>query len=130
MAESRGQPASRRVTAAISAAAWRAATDAGATVIIACTNTGTTARAISRFRPVVPVLGVTPSPRTARQLSVAWGITPILIEARSTTDDIVWFAVKAAVDAGLAKTGDVVAVLVGWTVEPTPTTDTLRMVRI
>lgn len=130
VAESRGQPASRRVTAAISAAAWRAATDAGATVIIACTNTGTTARAISRFRPVVPVLGVTPSPRTARQLSVAWGITPILIEARSTTDDIVWFAVKAAVDAGLAKKGDVVAVLVGWTVEPTPTTDTLRMVRI
>jgi pyruvate kinase len=130
VAESRGQPASRRVTAAISAAAWRAATDAGATVIIACTNTGTTARAISRFRPVVPVLGVTPSPRTARQLSGAWGITPILIEARSTTDDIGWFAVKAAVDAGLAKKGDVVAVLVGWTVEPTPTTDTLRLVRI
>jgi pyruvate kinase len=61
---------------------------------------------------------------------VAWGITPILAEMRSTTDDIVWFAVKAAVDAGVARTGDVVAVLVGWTVEPTPTTDVLRLVRI
>ena len=130
VAESRAKPASRRITAAISAAAWRAATDAGATAIIACTNSGTTARAISRFRPVVPVLGVTPSARTARQLSVAWGITPILIQERATSDDIVWFAVKAAVDAGVAKTGDVVAVLVGWTVEPEPTTDTLRLVRI
>jgi pyruvate kinase len=130
VAESRGKPAERRITAALSAAAWRAATDVGATAIIACTNSGATARAISRFRPVVPVLGITPSPLTARQLSVAWGITPVLVEERSTTDDIVWFAVKAAVDAGLAKRGDVVAVLVGWTVEPAPTTDTLRLVRI
>ena len=37
---------------------------------------------------------------------------------------------KAAVDAGVAKQGDVVAVLVGWTVEPAPTTDILRLVRI
>jgi len=130
VAESRGKSASRRVTAALSAAAWRAAIDAGATVIIACTNTGTTARSISRFRPVVPILGVTPSARTARQLSVAWGITPMLSQERSKTDDIIWFAVKEAVDAGLAKKGDVVAVLVGWTVEPAPTTDTLRLVRI
>ena len=130
VAASRGKPAERRITAALSAAAWRAATDAAATAIIACTNSGTTARAISRFRPVVPILGVTPSPRTARQLSVAWGITPMLVQEQSTTDDIVWFSVKAAVDAGMAKKGDVVAVLVGWTVEPAPTTDTLRLVRI
>ena len=130
VAESRAKPAARRITAAVSAAAWKAATDVGATAIIACTNSGTTARSISRFRPVIPVLGVTPSARTARQLSVAWGITPIFTEARSTTDDIIWFAVKAAVDAGLAKKGDVVAVLVGWTVEPVPTTDVLRLVRI
>src|SRR3954454_1930007 len=74
VAENRGAPASVRITAAISAAAWRAAKDAGATAILACTNSGTTARAISRFRPVVPLLGVTPALRTARQLSVAWGV--------------------------------------------------------
>jgi len=110
VAESRGAPASVRMTAAISAAAWRAANDAGATAIIACTNSGTTARAISRFRPVVPVLGMTPSVRTARQLSVAWGITPIVISQRGTTNDIVWFAVIAAVEAGVVKKGDIVRV--------------------
>lgn len=130
VAETRGAPAPVRITAAISAAAWRAAHDAEAAAIIACTNTGATARAISRFRPTVPILAVTPSARTARQLSVAWGITPVLGDRRRTTDDIVWFAVEAAVDLGVVKSNDVVAVLVGSPQEPVPTTDVLRLVRI
>jgi pyruvate kinase len=130
VAENRGAPASVRITAAISAAAWRAANDAGATAIIACTNSGTTARAISRFRPVIPVLGVTPSPRTARQLSVGWGITPMVTRQHATTDDIVWFAVSAAVESRVVKKGDIVAVLVGSPEEAAPTTDVLRLVRI
>jgi pyruvate kinase len=73
---------------------------------------------------------MTPSPRTARQLSVAWGITPMVVEPRETTDDIVWFAIKAAVDQGLVRTDDVVAVLVGSPEDPEPTTDVLRLVRI
>ena len=130
VAESRGRPVSVRITAAISSAAWRAVNDVGAAAIIACTNSGATARAISRFRPMVPVLGVTPSLRTARQLSVGWGITPIVIDQHGTTNEIVWFAVSAAVDLGLAKKGDVVAVLVGSPEEPVPTTDVLRLVQI
>ncbi len=130
VAEHRGAPVSVRITAAISAAAWRAANDAGAVAIIACTNSGTTARAISRFRPVIPVLGVTPSVRTARQLSVGWGITPIVTHQHGTTNDIVWFAVSAAAESGMVKKGDIVAVLVGSPEEPTPTTDVLRLVTI
>ena len=64
------------------------------------------------------------------QLSMAWGVRPMFLAEHGTVDDIVWFAVKAAVDAGMAKKGDILAVLVGWTVEPAPTTDTLRLVRI
>jgi pyruvate kinase len=129
-AEARGAPARVRITAAISAAAWRAAADAGATAIIACTNKGGAARAISRFRPTVPILAVTPWERTARQLSVAWGITPIVVPSRDTTDDIVWFAIKTVVERGLVHTDDVVAVLVGSPEDPDPTTDVLRLVRI
>jgi pyruvate kinase len=128
--ESRGRPAAARITAAISAAAWRAARDADAVAIIACTTSGATARAISRFRPVVPLLAFTPSLRTARQLSVAWGITPILTGGHRTTDEVVWFATKAVVDAGLARRGDVVAILVGSPEEPVPTTDILRLQRL
>ena len=130
IAESRGAPAAVRITAALSAAAWRAAHDAQAAAIIACTTSGATARAISRFRPTVPILAITPSPRTARQLSVAWGITPVVAQRRGTTDDIVWFAIKAAVDLGTVKPNDVVAILVGSPEEPDPITDVLRLVRI
>ena len=126
----RGRPVLDRIGASISAAAWRAAIDADAAAIIACTNSGATARAISRFRPRMPVVGATPSLRTARQLSVAWGITPVLTERRGTTDDIVWFATKAAVDLEIVKSGDVVAILVGSGQDPDSVTDILRLVRI
>ena len=119
-----------RITAAVSAAGWRAAMDADVAAIIACTNSGATARAISRFRPTAPILAVTPSPETARQLAVAWGITPILADRHRTTDDIVWFAVKAAAERRIVEPGALVAVLVGSPTDPDPATDTLRLVRV
>lgn len=128
--EAQGAPVPVRITGAISAAAWRAATDADVTAIIACTENGATARAISRFRPTVPVLAATPSLRTARQLSMAWGITAIPAERHNTTDDIVWFAVKAATEQGFVRPGDLVAVLAGSPTDPEPATDTLRLVRV
>ena len=79
---------------------------------------------------MVPVLAVTPSERTARQLSVAWGVTPLVAGRHGTTDAIVWFSIKAAVDTGVVKAGDLVAVLVGSPTDPDPATDTLRIVRI
>ncbi|HEX2024440.1 MAG TPA: pyruvate kinase, partial [Acidimicrobiales bacterium] len=128
--ETAGAPAPVRITAAISAAAWRASIDADVSAIIACTQSGATARAISRFRPVVPVVAATPLLRTARQLSMAWGISPILTDRHGTTDDIVWFAVKAAAEEGFIRPGDLVAVLVGSPTDPYPATDTLRLVRV
>jgi pyruvate kinase len=120
----------RRITEATSAAAFRAAIDAGAVAIIACTNSGTTARVIARFRPPVPILAATPSEQVLRQLTLSWGVEPALSEQRPTTDEIVWFAVKEAVERGLARIDDVVAVLVGDPHDPQPATDTLRLVRV
>jgi pyruvate kinase len=78
----------------------------------------------------VPILAVTPSIDTARQLSVAWGITPMLADRHGTTDEIVWFAVKAATEQRVVRTGQLVAVLVGSPSDPDPATDTLRLVRV
>jgi pyruvate kinase len=119
-----------RITAAVSAAGWRAAVDTDVAAIIACTNSGTTARAISRFRPTMPILAATPSIDTARRLSVAWGITPMLTDRHGTTDEIVWFAVESAVRSGMVRQGDVLAVLVGSPTDLDPATDTLRLVRV
>lgn len=128
--EAHGAPIPKRITAALSAATWRAAFDAGVDAIIACTNTGATPRAISRYRPTAKLIGATPSPRTARRLSVAWGITPMLVERRDSSDEIVWFAIEAAASQGHIKAGDLVAVVVGSPSDPEPASDTLRLVRV
>jgi pyruvate kinase len=129
-ADAHGAPAATRITAAISAAAWRAAIDAEVVAIFACTASGRTARAVSRFRPTMPLLAVTPSLRTARQLRMAWGITPVIDQERATKDETVWFAVEAAARLGVVKPGDVVAVVVGSPDDPEPLTDTLRLVQV
>ena len=124
-------PANVRIVAAISAAAWRASIDAEVAAIVCCTRSGATARGISRFRPTAPLIAVTPSPRTARQLALAWGVIPVLTEEHATTDEIVWFGVEAVSQMGLANPGDIVAVLAGSPNEPQPTTDdVLRLVRL
>ena len=119
-----------RITAATTAAGWRAAIEEDAAAIIACTRLGATARAISRFRPSMPIVAATPSPRTARQLAVSWGVEAIVVGEAVSTDEIVWFAVQAAVTAGYAHSGQVLVVLAGSPTEPEPATDTLRLVRV
>ncbi len=125
-----GTPTNRRITGALSAAGWRAAMDAEAAAIIACTSTGATPRAISRFRPKAPILAATPSREVARQLSVAWGITPLLVDQRPTTDGTVSTAVTAALRSGHIRPGDLVAVLVGAPDSTEPVSDTLRLLRV
>lgn len=119
-----------RVTAATTAAGWRAAVEEDAACIVACTRAGNTARAISRFRPAVPIIACTPSERTARQLTLSWGVRTITVGEASSTDEIVWFAVQAVVRAGYSTRGDVLVVLAGSPTEPEPATDTMRLVRI
>jgi pyruvate kinase len=119
-----------RVTSAITAAAWRAAADCDAAAIVCCTNTGHSARAIARFRPTAPLLAFTPSVAVARQLSVAWGLTAVATGEHLTSDEIVWVAVETVVQRGIARKGDIIVVLVGSPVDPEPTTDVLRLVRV
>jgi pyruvate kinase len=125
-----GAPTTVRITSAITAAAWRASVDADLAAIIACTNSGTTARMISRFRPTCPIIAMTPYERTARQLAMAWGIRPHLMSMHGTPDEIVWHAVEAASALGLVRPGNLVGVLVGSPQDVEPTTDVLRLVRV
>ncbi|MEX2293128.1 MAG: pyruvate kinase [Acidimicrobiales bacterium] len=123
-------PTTVRITAAITAAAWRASADAELAAIIACTDSGRTARMISRFRPTCPILAMTPSDKTAHQLTMAWGIKPIVMNTHGTTDEIVWHSVERAKQMNLIRAGDIVGVLVGAPHELDPTTDVLRIVRV
>ncbi|MGH3732517.1 MAG: pyruvate kinase [Acidimicrobiales bacterium] len=118
----------RRVTAAITGAAWRAATDENAVAIVACTRSGLTARAISRFRPPMPIVAITPNPSTARQLRVSWGIQEILVTPINDIDGLCDYAVAQLKETGFAKSGDPIVVMAGSSSGGTAVTDTVRMV--
>jgi pyruvate kinase len=122
--------AGTRITAGMSHAAWRLATELELDAILSCTNSGYTARAISRFRPPGVLVGASPSDRTVRKLSLVWGTKPLKVDEYSTTDEMVWHVVEGSVKAGYVKTGDLVAVLAGAPDEDTGVTDVLRVVRV
>ena len=123
-------PTPLRITDAVSHAAWQAAATVDAAAIVCCSLGGGTARAIARFRPVAPVLAVSPNPRTVRQLALTWGVQAYSGAEQATTDDIVWYAIENLYQRDLLSRGDVVVVLAGYPEDPEPTTDVLRVVRV
>ena len=126
---SHGEPL-RRITASVTGAAWRAAVELDAVAIIACTHSGATARAISRFRPSMPIVAVTPREQTIRQLSMSWGVETLLTDRSADSDEDIWRAVQLVVAAGHASPGEVVVVLAGSPYESASVADTMRIVRI
>ncbi len=121
---------SELIERSITHAAWQACTDCSAAAVIACTLSGRTARSMARFRPTSLLLGMSPNRRTARQLTLSWGIVPMLVGTYSTTDEMVWCVIEAATGSGLLATGDLVAVLAGAPDSVDHTTDVLRIVRL
>ena len=119
-----------RITAGMSHAAWRLATELELDAILSCTVSGYTARAISRFRPPGVLVGASPSQETVRKLSLVWGTKPLKVDAYSSTDEMVWHVVEGSVKAGYVKHGDLVAVLAGAPTEDSAVTDVLRVVRV
>ena len=101
------------VTNAISHATCTTAYDLNAAAIISVTQSGQTARMCSRFRPGVPIIACTTSKEVFRQLSLAWGVTPIIMQMKSSTDELFDAAVAAAMKEGLCRDGDLVVLTAG-----------------
>jgi pyruvate kinase len=118
------------VAEAIAEAAWRAARHAGVAAIVCCTQSGTTARAVARLRPPAPLLGLTPSAATARRLALSWGVVPVVDERVPTPDAVAAGAVEHSRRLGLARPGDVVAVVSAASGVPGALPDSLRLVEV
>jgi len=119
---------STRITAAITGAAWRAAMEERAVAIVACTRSGMTARAISRFRPPMPIIAITPSESTARQLRSSWGVQEVFISPSTDIDVLCDFAIAQIKSEGIAQSGDPVVIMAGSSSGGKSVTDTVRMV--
>ncbi len=116
-----------RITAAMTGAAWRAAMEEEAVAIVACTRSGMTARAISRFRPPMPILAITPSAATARQLRSSWGVIDVVISDATDMNELTDIAIEHLRRINLVEEGDAVVIMAGSQRGGAATTDTVRM---
>lgn len=101
------------VTEAISRATVEIAAEVGARAILTATMSGTTARMVARHRPEVPVLAATPNTRTLGRLALVWGVTPVLVSAFASTDEMMVRMVQAAQREGMVQKGDRVVLTAG-----------------
>jgi len=84
------------------------------------TDTGHTAKMISRFKPTCPIYAFTPNISTYNRLSLAWGITPILCNPCKTADELILTINKTLKEQKLAKPSDMILIGTG-TRKPTGT---------
>ncbi len=98
---------------ALTHAAVDVAHGTGASHLIAFTETGSSARLISRWRSATPLLAFTPNPRVRSQLSLVWGVETFLVPHVEHTDDMVVQVDKALLDIGRATAGDRVVIVAG-----------------
>ena len=95
--------------------------------IVAATESGSTARTISKYRPHSDIIAVTPSEKTARQGAIVWGVNPVVKEGRKTTDALLNNAVATAVETGRVSNGDLIIITAGV---PTGEKGTTNMMKI
>jgi pyruvate kinase len=98
---------------AISFGAVGAVYQLGLKCIVSPTNTGTTARLISAYRPRSPVLALSPRPEVVRRCCLLWGVHPQLNEEPLDTLDLIEACADAACRAGLASPGDKIGITAG-----------------
>jgi pyruvate kinase len=115
------------VAEAISYASYTIAHDLDASAILTPTHSGLTARMISKYRPKSLIIAATPFPSVARQLSLQWGVTPLLVTESPSTDQLISSAIKESLAHCLVKTGDVVVITAGVPVGKVGTTNMIKV---
>ena len=103
----------RGLSDALSHSACLLARDVNAKAIVVCTRTGGTAKMVSRFRPMIDIIGMTTDPRSYQKLALSWGVVPMLSDEYNSVDVLFHFAKCAARDSGLVKKGDTIVITGG-----------------
>lgn len=115
------------VTAAICHATCTTSYDLKAKAIVVVTKSGKSARMISRYRPDCMVISGTTEERVYRQLSMSWGVIPILVEEKSDIFELFTHANDVAKEKGLIEKGDLVVLTSGVPLGISGTTNMLKV---
>jgi pyruvate kinase len=101
------------ITDAIGQSVAHTALNLDANAIIAPTESGHTARMISKYRPKAPIVAVTSDDGVSRRLSLAWGVYPQIGKMATTTDEMLDTAVEESLNSGMVSRGDLVVITAG-----------------
>ncbi len=125
--EEQGLTIKKSVTDAISYATCHIAHELGVNAIVTSTQSGTTARMVSKYRPRAPIVAVSSRSQTAAQLTLTWGVRSIICPPVNTTDDMFSNAIQTSLEEDLIKNGDLVVITAGVPVGVSGTTNLLRV---
>ncbi|SDB80173.1 pyruvate kinase [Raineyella antarctica] len=114
----------------ISKAAVDVAERVGAAYLVAFTQSGDTARRMSRLRPRIPIVAFSPLEKTQRELTLSWGIPTILVPSVETTDDMVRQVDQKLKEKGVVQDGERVVIVAGTPAGRPGRTNSLRVHKI
>lgn len=114
-------------TNAICDAACTTARDLKAKAIIALTTSGHTARRVSKFRPAEPIVASTPDIKTFHQLSMSWGVFPVLARHQADSEKLFIHAIDCAKQIDIVSKGDTVVITAGVPLDQAGNTNLLKV---
>lgn len=115
---------------AVSSAATHISRTLDARVLVCFSSSGATALRVSRFRMPTPVTAISPHERTCNQLTLSWGVLPVLNEDAHNTEEMVEIAQKVIHQYQLAKNGERFVITAGVPFGVSGTTNLLRVERL
>ncbi|MEG0238007.1 MAG: pyruvate kinase [Clostridium sp.] len=123
-------PRSLSFADAISYSACRTANAVGAEAIVAATQSGATARLLSKYRPKAPIIAITPNTYVMRGLALNFGVIPAHCKMFNTTDEILDEAKRIAKNFDFINEGDEIIVAAGMPTTHTGGTNMLKIEKI
>ncbi|KST67368.1 pyruvate kinase [Mastigocoleus testarum] len=124
---SQARDSRRSIPNAISQAVGQISEQLGAAAIMTLTQSGATARNVSKFRPKTPILAVTPHVNVARRLQLVWGVKPLLVLELPSTGQTFQAAINVALENQLACEGDLVVMTAGTLQGVSGSTDLIKV---
>jgi pyruvate kinase len=114
----------------VCSSAVKAAIDTKAALIIALTETGSTARQIAKYRPAVGILALSATESSVKHLAIQRGVTSLQVPSFQGTDHVLKGAMDTAKDCGLVKVGDKVVCVHGMKEEVSGHSNLLKIVTV
>ena len=115
------------VSDATAHAACLTAKDVNAAAIVTVSESGTTARLLSKYRPQQPIIACVMKEQVQRQLSLSWGITSLMMPLAHSTDELIEMSTALAKENGFLHDGELAVVTAGVPVGISGTTNMIKI---